>query len=441
MNRTLACLALVALVAAAQDKPKMPLSLSKAVEIALAPEGSPRIALAEEAIRQAETRQAQARGALLPNVDGSYTFRSFTQNLQAFGLRIDLPAAGLAIPIFVGPVDVNDVRASASQTVFDLSAIKRYQAAKNTVGASKLDNDAARTQVTAQVARAYLTAEKAAAALDTAKANVVLGERLLRLARSTKEAGTGLGIEVTRAQVQLANSRQAQIQAVEDMDASRLQLLRVMGLNLNADIELTDALQYKPVDVPDLAQAVSTAASNRPELKSQLSREKSSRLTYDSVKYERLPSVHAFGDYGAIGVVDGSMLPTRTAGVTVKVPVFDGGRRDARRAESLSQLRQEEIRTRDLRQQVELDVRLAIDSLRSADNQVKVALEALQLSEKELEQAERRYEAGVATNVEVTDAQARLMRARENNVQAQYRHQLSRIDLSVALGRVNDILQ
>lgn len=441
MNRNLACLFLAVLAAPAQDKPKMPLSLSKAVEIALAPEGSPRIALAQEAIRQAETRQAQARSALLPNVDGSYTFRSFTQNLQAFGLRVDLPVPGLAIPTFVGPVNVNDVRASASQAVFDLSAIKRYQAARNAVGASKLDSDATRTQVTAQVARAYMTAVKAGAVLDTAKANVALSERLLRLARATKEAGTGLSIEVTRAQVQLANSRQAQIQAVEEMDAARLQLLRAMGLNLNADIELTGALQYKPVDVPDLAQAVSTAASNRPELKSQLSREKSSRLTYDSVKYERVPSVAAFGDYGTIGVVDGSMLPTRTAGVTVKVPIFDGGRRDARRAESLSQLRQEEIRTRDLRQQVELDVRLAIDSLRSADNQVKVALEALQLSEKELEQAERRYEAGVATNVEVTDAQARLMRARENNVQAQYRHQLTRIDLSVAMGRVDDILQ
>lgn len=441
MTRVIGIWLMASVALSAQEKPKLKLSLSKAVEIALAPEGSPRIALAEEAIRNSEARQAEARSALLPNVDGAYTFRSFTQNLQAFGLRVNIPVTGFSIPIFVGPVDVNDVRATASQSVFDLSAIKRYQAARNNVSATRLDSDTARTQVTAQVAKAYLTAERAAAALETARANVTLGERLLRLARATKEAGTGIGIEVTRAQVQLANSRQVEIQAAQDLDGSRLQLLRAMGLSLDADVELADALVYKPVEIPDPAQAVGTAVANRPELKTQLSREKSSRLSYDAVKYERVPSVAAFGDYGAIGVVDGSMLPTRTAGVTVKVPVFDGGRRDARRAESLSQLRQEEIRTRDLRQQVELDVRLAIDSLRSADNQARVALEALQLSEKELEQAERRYEAGVATNVEVTDAQARLMRARENNVLAQYRHQAARIDLGVALGQVNDILQ
>lgn len=441
MRIALAVLLISAGALHAQDKPKLPLSLSKAVEIALAPEGSPRVALAQEVIKQAETRQAQARAALLPNVDGSYTFRSFTQNLQAFGLRVDLPIPGLAIPIFVGPVDVNDVRASASQTVFDLSAIKRYQAAKGNVVVARGDNDVTRTQVTSQVARAYLAAQRADAALETAKANVTLGERLLKLARTTKEAGTGLGIEVTRAQVQLATSQQSQIQAEQDRDAARLQLARTMGLNLDAEIQLTDALTYKPVDTPDLAKAVSLASANRPEMKTQLSREHSSRLSYDSVKYERLPSVAAFGDYGTIGVVDGSMLPTRTVGVSVKVPVFDGGRRDARRAESMSQVRQEEIRTRDLRQQVELEVRLAIDALRSADSQAKVALEALHLSEKELEQAERRYEAGVATNVEVTDAQARVMRARENNVLAQYRHELARVDLSVAVGQVNEILQ
>ena len=60
-------------------------------------------------------------------------------------------------------------------------------------------------------------------------------------------------------------------------------------------------------------------------------------------------------DYGTIGSSMDNALPTRTYGVQVRVPVFDGGRRDARRAESESQYRQERTRTRDLREQVELE--------------------------------------------------------------------------------------
>ena len=80
-----------------------------------------------------------------------------------------------------------------------------------------------------------------------------------------------------------------------------------------------------------------------------------------------------FANYGSIGTGLDNALPTRTYGLSLRVPVFDGGRRDAQRAENMSLLRQEGIRTRDLEQQVKLDVRLAADALRSADAQVKVA--------------------------------------------------------------------
>ena len=91
----------------------------------------------------------------------------------------------------------------------------------------------------------------------------------------------------------------------------------------------------------------------------------------------------------------------------MRVPIFDGGRRDARRAEAASQYRAEKVKTNDLKEQIELDVRLALDALRSAEEQVKVAREGLELAENELAQARRRYEAGVAIGLEVTDAQTR----------------------------------
>lgn len=424
-------------IACAQDS--LPLSLKRAVEIALAPEGSPRVALAEESIRQSQTGIAQARAAFLPDIETSVTDQSETVNLRSFGLNFPLPA-GVSFPSVVGPFSVFDARATANQSVFDFSSIRKYQSSKVTVEATKADAETTRNQVSDTVARSYLACLRADAKLETERANVDLSDALLKLSNRQKTAGTGLAIEITRAQVQLANDRQNLIVAENDRRKAVLQLLRAMGLNLDARIEFTDKLAYQPVDVGPMEVAIEKARKERAELKAQAKREEIAKLNYGSVKAERLPSLSAFGNYGTIGPEIVGALPTHSVGVTLKVPVFDGGRRDARRAESLSQLRQEEIRTRDVKQQVELDVRLALDSIKSAASQVETAREGLALAENELAQARRRYEGGVANSIEATDAQTRLDRARDNSIAALYNYNLARLDLATATGSIAEYL-
>lgn len=442
MRRRLASLITVvlALPLAAQEGRPMPLSLAKAVEIACAPNGATRVQLATELVQQTEARRRQALGALLPNVGGSYTFRSFTNNIAAIGIQFP-KIPGLTIPTLIGPVEVNDIRASATQSLFDLSAIRRYQASKAQVLAVKAEGDSARNQVKGTVAKAYLNAVRSEAALDTARANVALAERIVKLARSQKDAGTGTGIEITRGEVTLANEKQRLITATEEHNSAVLQLLRAMNLELDVIPELTDKLRYVPAEIPEPARAVAAARELRPELKAQAERERSASLNYGSAKWERLPSVNAFGDYGALGQPGSLTLPTRTAGVSVRIPLWDGGRTDARRAEAASQLRQESIRTRDTARQVELEIRLAVEALKSAEGLVVVSREALAQSERELAQAERRVAAGVASGLEITDAQARLARARESEVSAIFRQQAARIDLGVAVGNIDMVLQ
>jgi outer membrane protein TolC len=419
----------------------LPLSLKKAVELALAPEGNTRLQLAREAIRQSQAREAEARSALLPDVTGGAYYESMTQNLAARGIRFQSPIPGFGIPVFVGPFSVFDARASVTQSVFDFSTVRRYQAAKMSTSAVKADSESTTEQTMEQVARAYLAALHAQAVLDTARANVKLSEELKALAVSQHKAGSGTGIEVTRADVQLANDEQRLTVAESDLERARLQLLRVIGLNLDAKVDLTDALGYVPIDEPTVQQAMVTAQKSRAELTAQDRREKSAQLNYSSVKYERFPVISAFGDYGSSGAGLETVLPTRTYGMQMRVPLFDGGRREARRVEAMSQLKQEQIRTHDLKEQVLLDIKLALESLRSAEKQVKTAEAGLLLAEDELKHAQTRYKAGVSSNIEVTDAQTRVARARENRVSALFNHNLARIDLTAAMGTVERIVQ
>ena len=417
----------------------MQLTLKRAVDIALTPEGSARVALAEQSIRVSETHVDQARSAFFPTVDGSVNERSQTVNLHTFGFNFDFP--GFSIPSVVGPFSIFDARASAQMPVLDFTTIRKYRASRTGLQAAKADLDVTKDQVSEQVARAYLASLREDAAYEAARANVELSQALERLSQSQKDAGTGTGIEVTRAQVQLANDRQRLTVAENNRRRAVLQLLRAMGLDLKMDVQLSDKLAYQVVDTAAVEALLETARKGRSDLKAQQQHQQTARMNYSAIEAERLPSVSAYGDYGTIGNEIVGAHPTHTIGVQLKVPLYDGGRRASRRQESLAQVREEEIRTRDLGLQVELEVRLALDSLRSADSQVQTSRQGLTLAQSELEQAQRRYQAGVANSLEVTDAQTRLDRARDNQVDALYNYNLARLELATATGAIQEYVQ
>jgi outer membrane protein len=434
-------IALFLFAATALGAQPLPLSMSRAVEIASSPEGNTSIQLAGESLKQAQARSAEVRAALLPDIEGSLRYESLTSYLGAYGIRVNLPFPGFSFPYFVGPFDVMDTRLTGTQNVFDFSSIRRFEASRTGVTAAKSDIDATAEQVAARVARAYLAAVKADANVETAEANVALSEATLKQAENQKEAGTGTGIEITRARVQLSNDRQNLLVAQNSRRRTHLELLRAMNMRLEVDLALTDKLSYKPVDSMTLGQAKEIAMGQRPDYRAQQEREANARLEASATRLERLPSLSAFGDWGPIGSGLDNAVPIRTYGISLRVPIFDGGRRDARRVETDSQYRAEKVRTYDLKEQIDLDIRLALDDLGSAEEQVKVAREGLDLAENELAQARRRYDAGVAINLEVTDAQTRLERARDNQTAALYNHSLARIELAQAMGNVRQAIQ
>ncbi|MGA2135013.1 MAG: TolC family protein [Bryobacteraceae bacterium] len=461
--------------AADATPPREPLRLTlrRAVEIATSPEGNTYIQLSDESVRQAKSRTTEARSAFLPDIEARASQTTAMKSLAALGLDLatnqTLTAAesGLGtsckgaacaivpaeqtllndiikdIPRVVGPFTSVDVRATLTEDLIDFSNIRRYQASRAALRATKQDRANTDDTVSSTVAKAYLAALRSDADVEAYQANVALAEAVLKQSENQKNAGTGTGIEVTRSKVQLSNEKQHLLSVQNERTKAYLQLLRVMGLNLATELELTDKLSYEPTEAVTVEQAQAEALKNRPDVKAQIERETAAHLSANSVKYERLPSLVAFADYGTTGTNGNivSLLPTRDYGFALRVPIFDGGRRDARRSEAFSQFRQERIRANDIREQIELDIRTALDSLHNAEEQLKVAEEGLTLSDSELTQARRRYAAGVASSLEVTDAQTRLDRARDNRIAALFGYNVARVDLGHAMGNVRRMIQ
>lgn len=452
----------------ADAPPREPLrlSLKRAIEIATSPEGNTYIQLSDENVKQAKLHTTEARSAFLPDIEAHAEQTTAMKSIAALGLDLatsttlldaeknltgqlaplekELLTTIIAdIPRVVGPFNSVDVRATLVDDLLDFSAIKRYQASKAALRAAKQDNGNTNDTVSTTVAKAYLAALRADATIEADQSNVALAEAVLKQSEDQKEAGTGTGIEVTRSKVQLSNEKQHLLAAQNERNKSYLQLLRVMGMNLATQMELTDKLTFEKTDAVTVEQAVQEALKNRPDLKAEADRADAARLSATAVKAERLPSLIAYADYGTTGTNGEivSLLPTRDYGFSLRVPIFDGGRRDARRAEAYSVLRQERARLNDLKEQTELDIRTSLDTLRNSEEQLKVAEEALTLADSESTQARRRYAAGVASNLEVTDAQTRLEQARTNRISALFVYNVARVDLGHAMGNVRQMIQ
>ncbi len=420
-----------------RNPPQLKLSLRDAIQAAI--DNNVNVRLLKERIAAAQAHANTSLGALLPNVGGYLNGRNQTVNLAAFGLPADrLAALGLTRSV-TEPFEVYDARATLVQNIFSLSLIQRWRAAKSGVDVADLEAEVTKRDVMATVGLMYIEALRADEAVKAREADNELSRQLLKLARDRKAAGVATGLDVTRQEVQLENNTQRLLVSQNEQESARLNLIRALGIAFDIRLVLTDELKFVPIETQAPEQALLTAREQRLELRAQENRQRLASLSLSSVTSERIPSLSLNGDYGWIGLKPEDALSTRSIGLTLSVPIFDGGQRESRISETRSRVRQESIRMKDVSDQVTLEVRNALLTLQSSTQQVGVAARGMELALKELTFAKDRFAAGLTTNIEVTNAQTSVARARDNQIEALFRFNASRINLARAKGEIEKL--
>jgi len=410
------------------------LTLQQAVDLAL--KNNLQAQLAREGVAEAQSHKGLAASALLPNLSGAAYQATLTSNLAAMGLG---PGKFPGLDPFVGPFNRFDARVQLWQSVFNLASIRRYQASVRGIALAREQERSAAQQVTMATVLSYLAVMEAQQTVEAAQADVTLAKRLLELAKSQHAAGVATGIDVARAETRLAGQEVRLAQARTDLDTARLNLLRVIGAPLGSDLRLADEMRFAPEALPAVAEAVQKALSDRAEIRSAQEQVRIAALQKQAAVGGWLPSVSFFGDYGTSAVKPlETSLPTRTAGIRLEVPLFDGGRTRAEVQAAVSRLRQAELKLNDLRAAVEKEVRQALDNLATRKEQVQAAQKALALAERELELAQDRFRNGVGDNVEVVNAQTALENARQGVVRSLTLFNVARLSLAAATGHVED---
>jgi outer membrane protein len=454
VRRALAVAATIAIVApplVAQNVDSLPRPVDGAVALSLG--DAARLAARQSAIAQgarlradeAQARVRERRADLLPNVSAYANQSGHTFNTATFG--IDFPAPPGQPPLFdpagqvEGPVNLLDIRGRVQQNLLDFSAIGRVKSAQAQARSFNADADASAEQAATTATTAYVRAMRADADLKARQADSLLATELLGIAQSQLQAGTGVGLDVTRARAQLAATRASLISSRNARDHAHLDLLRALALPVGTTITLTDSLTPNAArqTLPDEATLVAQAIQNRPDLIAEEERVRAARQGLSAIKAERLPTLGLVADDGVIGKTGGKLLGTYTWGFQLSLPIFDGFRREARVQEQESMIKEAEIRRRDLEQQAQADVRGALLDLANTTEQVAAATERLRLAEEELAQARDRFNAGVAGNADVVNASLALTASRSLVNDAETAYQLARVALARATGSVTTL--
>ena len=396
----------------------------------------------------AQQNLAKAQGArwrllsdLLPNVSGRIGETRQTINLAAFGFGGGAGSPFGDIPTIVGPFNVFDARIFLSQSVLDFGAINSARAEAHNVEAARLMFRSAHDYVIHVAGNLFVQALAASARADAARAQEDTARTLHQQALDLKQSGIIAGIDVLRAEVQLSTQTQRASVAVNEFEKAKLLLARAIGLPLGQRVELDPALPNLPAADISIDDAVALAYKTRPDYKAALERTSAAESARRSVVGDALPSITVDANYGEIGLSPADARSTFAVSGAVNVPIFQGGRTRGRLIEADADIRSRRAEADDLKAAIYYEVRAAFLDMDVTARQLALAGKTRDLAGQQLTQARDRFAAGVASNIEIVQAQDAVALATDQFIAAQYGYDLAKGALVRGTGTSDDLLR
>jgi outer membrane protein TolC len=383
--------------------------------------------------RAAHAVRLRSMNALLPNLSARLSAAVQQIDLPAEGFNLKIP--GVSLPTVVGPFSVGDFRGYLSQEIFNWSDIKNWKSAAETETASQYSYKSDRNLVVFTAGNAYLLVISDMATVESVRAQVKTAQTLVQNDADLNKHGLIASLDLLRAKVELQTQQQRLIAAENQVQIDKLTLARVVGLPSGQEFRLTDSVPYAALDGITQEQALQQAMSTRPDYLSAKAQVQSAELARQAVAAENYPSLTTATNYGDIGSPNfGSSHRTLGFALTLNVPIFQGSRVRADKLQADSVLQQRKAELADVESQIDDQVRTAFFNLNSSSELVSVAESNIDLANQTLGQAQDRFRAGVADNLEVVQAQESVATANQSYITSLFGFNLAKISLAQAIG-------
>ncbi|OLC38580.1 MAG: hypothetical protein AUH81_04090 [Candidatus Rokubacteria bacterium 13_1_40CM_4_69_5] len=389
------------------------LTLDEAVAIALASQPQIQARLFDYAA--ARFRVDQAIAPLLPQLAGSaVASRSQAKSATSTTTTRDFG-------------DTLVAQVALSQLLFDFGKNMAATAAAKKLAAVTLEDIELQRQLIAL-------------AVKEAYTNMLLAERLIRVnqqaldraelnlksARGFFEVGTRPKSDVARAEVDVANAKLTVIQARNAERLARVALNTGMGIEVDTPTQVQDNLVYEPVTL-DRAALRAEALRERPEMRQARLLAESAEASERQAFRNFFPDITGSGTYGGARTDLGE---TWTATLSMSWTLYDGGGRIARYREAKANMDAARARVRASELDIIQNVEQSQLTVGEAAERIQAAQAAVASAQENFRLAQGRFDAGVGTILELTDAQLALTQAQQTEAQAlsDYRIAIYRLD-------------
>src|SRR5213083_1777451 len=401
------------------------LTLDECVSVAL--EAQPTIQATLYDYAAARYGVTQALAPLLPQVSGLVTAtKSESSAVSTFAPTGRLTQS----QTFKGFSETFIAQVVLSQLLFDFGKnLAATEAARKLAEVAVEDVELQRQLISLAVKEAYTNILFAGRLIRVQEQAVQRAELNLRSAKGFFEVGTRPKSDVARAEVDVANARVDLIRARNALRTARVALNTAMAIDVDTPTEIQDNLVFEAANL-DRAQLRGEALRSRPEYRQSKLRVSAAEATERQTFRDFFPDISGNGSYGG---TQPQLNENWTLGLSLSWTLFDGGNRVARYHEAKANLEGARQRVKSTELDIIQNVEQAEIAVEEAQERIQAAQALVASAQENFRLAQGRFDAGVGTILELTDAQLALTQAQNTEAQAlaDYRIALARLDRAV----------
>ena len=388
---------------------------------------NPKVIAAEKAVQGAKARVVQFRSDYYPELLLETDYSRYSGSLTATTTSASVSEVNSQSIFFLG----------LTQNIYDFGRREyRVQASQEDLRAYGWDLKDSRLSVIDEIRQGYYGVLLADRGEKVREKELERTQLFLRQAKGFYQVGLKPRIDVTQAELELIKAQKALLKAKNDFAVSRVNLQKSLGLDYSPNYSLKDDLEVDQVqwNLEDLKKEALTAQPTLNRLRTLVQYWEAQVKVAERDFWPRLAGTAKWGRASTeIPLLDYS--ESWNVGVQLTVPLFSGFESRAKLDEFRAALSQAKANARNQELQILSNLESGYLNLQLAGKQIEVAKEALRTARENLDLAEGRYQAGVGTMLEVTDARVSWIQSENDYIQSFYDYRTARYGLERTLGR------